>query len=69
MIKKYAKFFASVSVLLITIITTAVTAFAINPNTGDNSNVPLVMGIAGGALLLIIIALAVTGKKGKNKKK
>ncbi|WP_312645176.1 hypothetical protein [Hydrogenoanaerobacterium sp.] len=67
--QKFAKLFAFISVMTLTIVTTVVPVFAANPDTGDKFNLPLMLGIAGGALLLIIITLVLTGKKGKNKKK
>lgn len=52
-----------------TLLTTSVHVFALNPDTGDNSNLPLVLGIGGGALLLVIILVALGGKKNKKKQK
>lgn len=65
---KMSRFLTSVFVAVAMFAMTTVTAFAGNPNTGDNFNLALMLGIAGGALVLIVVVLALTGKK-KGKKK
>lgn len=67
---KISRFLASIFAVVAMFAMTTVTAFAANPNTGDNFNLALMLGIAGGALVLIVIVLALTGKKnGKGKKR
>lgn len=66
---RWKKISASLSVAMATLLTTSVHVFALNPDTGDNSNLPLVLGIGGGALLLVIILVALGGKKNKKKQK
>lgn len=66
--RKIKNFLSAVLTALTTFLMGAVTTFAYNPNTGDDFSLPLVLSIAGGALLLIILVLVFTGKKGKKRK-
>ena len=62
---KLKKLCLTISVIVFTFIVNVVPAFALNPDTGDHSNVWLAIGLGGGALVLLIAIIVLGGKKKK----
>lgn len=63
--KKLTKAFARVLPATAAFAAARLTAFAASPATGDDFNLALGIGLAGGAIVLIILALVFTKKKKK----
>lgn len=62
---RFKKFLTSISLAVLMFTVNIVPAFAVNPDTGDHSNVLLAVGIGVVALVLVVAAIVLTGKKKK----